>query len=104
MKLSEKLAALEAQERAEKGSEKSDNGAARRGARTERRPGADRRSTSTWTDAKRKVRDLVLTELAPKLAGPKALSGPALAKEVKSTVDRVLRREDMKISPIERQK
>jgi pilus assembly protein CpaF len=104
MKLSEKLAALEAQERAEKGSEKTGNGGTRRGVRSERRPGADRRSTSTWTDAKRKVRDLVLTELAPKLAGPKALSGPALAKEVKSTVDRVLRREDMKISPIERQK
>ncbi|MEX2555317.1 MAG: CpaF family protein [Actinomycetota bacterium] len=104
MKLSEKLAALEAQERAEKGPEKSGNGGARRGVRSERRAGADRRSTSTWTDTKRKVRDLVLTELAPKLAGPKALSGPALAKEVKTTVDRVLRREDMKISPIERQK
>ncbi len=105
MKLSEKLAALEAEERAQKGSEeKSGNGGARRGVRSERRAGADRRSTSTWTDTKRKVRDLVLTDLAPKLAGPKALSGPALAKEVKTTVDRVLRREDMKISPIERQK
>ena len=105
MKLSEKLAALEAEERAQKSSEeKSGNGGARRGVRTERRAGPDRRSTSTWTDTKRKVRDLVLTDLAPKLAGPKALSGPALAKEVKATVDRVLRREDMKISPIERQK
>jgi pilus assembly protein CpaF len=105
MKLSEKLAALEAEERAQKGSEeKSGNGNARRGARSERRAGPDRRSTTTWTDTKRKVRELVLTDLAPKLAGPKALSGPALAKEVKTTVDRVLRREDMKISPIERQK
>jgi len=105
MKLSEKLAALEAEERAQKGSEeKSGHGGARRSVRSDRRAGADRRSTTTWTDTKRKVRDLVLTELAPKLAGPKALSGPALAKEVKATVDRVLRREDMKISPIERQK
>ena len=107
MKLSEKLAALEAQERADKDKdeEKSGSSANRRGpARSERRTGADRRSSSSWTDTKRKVREHVLAELAPKLVGPKALSGPALAKEVKTTVDRVLRREDMKVSPIERQK
>ena len=105
MKLSEKLAALEAEERSQKQEEeKSSGSASRRGARTERRAGADRRSGSSWTETKRKVREHVLAELAPKLAGPKALHGAALAKEVKTTVDRVLRREDMRVSPLERQK
>ncbi|TMK20591.1 MAG: hypothetical protein E6G68_04450 [Actinobacteria bacterium] len=45
-----------------------------------------------------------LADLAPKLTGPKALNGLALEKEVKATLDRILRREDVKVSPIERQK
>ncbi len=105
MKLSEKLAALEAEERAAaKETDKNGSGVNRRSERTDRRAGPDRRGGSSWTDTKRKVREHVLADLAPKLVGPKALRGAALAKEVKGTVDRVLRREDMKISPIERQK
>jgi pilus assembly protein CpaF len=104
MKLSEKLAALDAEERSQKDKEKGGNAGPRRGARTERRAGPDRRSPTSWTDTKRKVREHVLAELAPKLTGPKALNGAPLAKEVKATVDRVLRREDMRISPLERQK
>ena len=104
MKLSEKLAALEAEQAAaEKESDKNGNGPNRRAGRSDRRAVPDRRATS-WTDTKRKVREHVLADLAPKLVGPKALHGAALSKEVKATVDRVLRREDMKISPIERQK
>ena len=107
MKLSEKLAALEAEERASKDEEKSGKGGSLHGGeRNERRASVDRRSAShvSWTDKKRKVRDHVLADLAPKLSGAKGLKGPALEKEVKATVDRVLRREDMKISPVERQK
>src|SRR5687767_9456938 len=101
MKLSEKLAALEAQERvAAKKEESNGNGTERR--RGERRTGG--RNGSTWSDAKRKVRELVLADLSPKLTGPKALKGSALEKEVKATLDRILRREEVKISPIERQK
>ncbi|MGH2728655.1 MAG: CpaF family protein [Actinomycetota bacterium] len=103
MKLSEKLAALEAEQRAADKETEKNSGVNRRNPRSDRRAGNDRRATS-WTDTKRKVREHVLADLAPKLVGPKALSGPALAKEVKGTVDRVLRREDMRISPIERQK
>src|ERR1043165_4383218 len=104
MKLSEKLAALEAEERQ---NEKTDGGkshakSAHTPAGRERKSSA--RSVASWTDAKRKVRDLVLADLAPKLTGPKALSGPALEKEVKATLDRILRREDVKVSPVERQK
>src|SRR5437867_8166148 len=104
MKLSEKLAALEAEERAaSKEEERSGRGSSQK--RTERR--ASSRGTgasNTWHDAKRKVRELVLHDLSPKLTGPKALKGPALEKEVKGTLDRILRREEVKISPIERQK
>jgi len=102
MKLSEKLAALEAEERATAKNESSKgpvSGGTSRG--REKKPS---KSGSSWTEAKRKVRDHVLSELAPKLTGPKALSGAPLEKEVKSTLDRILRREDVHVSPVERQK
>jgi pilus assembly protein CpaF len=100
MKLSDKLAAVEAAEKAvvrqqEPVEVPSKNGRAARP--VERTP-------SKWRDAKRKVRDLVLAEVGPKLSGPKALTGPALEKEVKACLDRILRREEVRISPIERQK
>ena len=102
MKLSEKLAALEAEERE---TAKADpvKGPAK-GNAPHAREKKTTRSGSSWTEAKRKVRDLVLADLAPKLTGPKALNGLALEKEVKATLDRILRREDVKVSPIERQK
>ncbi len=106
MKLSEKLAALEAEERAnaktESSKSSSHGGAAHHG---REKPKSDRSASATrWSDAKRKVRELVLADLAPKLTGPKALNGAALEKEVKATLDRILRREDVRVSPVERQK
>jgi pilus assembly protein CpaF len=100
MKLSEKLAALEAEDRStEKESSKvSGNNASHAREKKVSKAGA------TWTDAKRKVRDLVLSDLAPKIVGPKALTGGPLEKEVKATLDRILRREDVRVSPAERQK
>jgi len=100
MKLSEKLAALEAEERstAKEASKGSGSNASHAREKKISKAGA------TWTDAKRKVRDLVLTDLAPKIIGPKALTGGPLEKEVKATLDRILRREDVRVSPAERQK
>jgi hypothetical protein len=82
MKLSEKLAALEAEERRTAKAEQSNgsaNGGTSRGHAQREKPKPDR-TASRWTDAKRKVREHVLADLAPKLTGPKALNGPALEK------------------------
>jgi len=103
MKLSEKLAALEAEERATAKAEGA-KGSARDAGGSHAREKKTTKSASSWSDAKRKVRDLVLADLAPKLTGPKALNGAPLEKEVKATLDRILRREDVKVSPVERQK
>jgi len=64
----------------------------------------ERSSGISWKEAKRRVRDLVLAEIGPKLSGPKALSGPTLEKEVRACLDRIVRREEVKVSPIERQR
>lgn len=94
MKLSEKLAALEDDDTTEEPA-----------ARASRRPAHARTAkthvTSTWEQSKRKVRDLVLAEMAPKMA---SLSEDALATEVKSCLDGILMREDVKISPAERRR
>ena len=102
MKLSEKLAAFEAEERKSKDEERASHGSQQK--RGERRPSSRSGAANTWHDAKRTVRELVLADLAPKLTGPKALKGPALEKMVKATLDRILRREEVHISPVERQK
>jgi pilus assembly protein CpaF len=109
MRLSDKLAALEAAERrdAERRAAALTSGDVRplapaRGAGKAR--DAAPKTASKWSDAKRKVRDLVLAEIGPKLSGPKALTGAALQKEVKACLDRILRREEVRISPIERQR
>ncbi len=52
-----------------------------------------------WTATKRKVRTLVLDEVAPKMAG---LSPDALQAEVRTALDKILQREDVSVSPIER--
>jgi len=104
MKLSEKLAALEAEERENAKADDASSRQSKSHAPHARERKTSARTASSWTDAKRKVRDLVLADLAPKLTGPKALNGPALEKEVKATLDRILRREDVKVSPVERQK
>jgi pilus assembly protein CpaF len=110
VKLSDKLAALEEEENASAARAQSP-GAARRpqprptgtaGAPSPGSAGAARarqNSTASWHESKRKVRELVLSEVAPKATG---LSETALAGEVKTALDKIIQREDVKVSPRER--
>ena len=104
MKLSDKLAALEEQERAtirttSVGGDQARRKAAARPAATNGANGTRRTSAASWHASKRKVRELVLAEVAPKVSG---LSGENLAAEVKSALDQIIQREDVKVSPRER--
>ncbi len=96
MKLSEKLAALEDDEAAAAPTHTS-----RRAGTPSRSEASRTRSTSTWDQSKRKVHDLVVVELAPRMAG---LDGNALVNEVKSILDGILGREDVKVSLAERRR
>ena len=93
VKLSEKLAALEEEE-------KQQAPPPRRPPRP--RPVAPAASqdhaarAGSWDATKRKVRDLVLEEVAPKMQG---LTGEELVAEVKAALDRILGREDVQVSP-----
>jgi pilus assembly protein CpaF len=103
VKLSEKLAALEEQERQSAtalapASIGPGAPARARSKPTESRP---KRPSSNWDESKRQVRDLVLAEVAPKMSG---LTGEALVNEVKAALDRILQREDVRVSPLERRK
>ncbi len=96
MKLSDKLAAIEEEERT----------AVEPVRRRTTRPGESARpkhrvSSPGWQASKRKVRELVLAEVAPKMSG---LSGEKLAHEVRSTLDAILEREDVRVTPSERRK
>ncbi|HEV7687803.1 MAG TPA: ATPase, T2SS/T4P/T4SS family, partial [Acidimicrobiia bacterium] len=64
---------------------------------------ARKRSNVGWEVNKKQVRDLVLADLGPRLAGSKRI-GTELEKEVKAALDRALQREDVRISPVERSK
>jgi len=101
MKLSDKLAALEAAEKKAARVEEAPAAVVKNGQRPAR---PAEKVPNKWSDAKRKVRDLVLAEIGPKLSGAKALKGASLEKEVKACLDRILRREEVRISPIERQR
>ncbi|MDQ3462455.1 MAG: Flp pilus assembly complex ATPase component TadA, partial [Actinomycetota bacterium] len=96
MKLSEKLAILDEEERRETNVPTTSTPSRRRPVNA--RP---RRSDESWDANKRKVLDLVREEIAPRMAG---LTGPALATEVKDALDRILQREDVQVSPMERRK
>ncbi|HEX2048448.1 MAG TPA: CpaF family protein [Acidimicrobiales bacterium] len=101
MKLSDKLAALEEQER-QASAKKSTNSvveSARRRARTGDGTAAKRSASASWAESKRKVRELVLQEVAPKVS---RLSSDELAAEVRAALDQILQREDVKVSPRER--
>ena len=87
MKLTEKLSVTEA-------AASTDRTAARR-----RTPRDHQTIPSSWETAKRQVRELALAELAPKMS---YLSGAALAKEVRATLDTIIQRNDVTVSPIER--
>jgi pilus assembly protein CpaF len=102
VKLSDKLAALEEQENASTNSRPQPPGTARRQATRSAATGTSRArqtSTASWHASKRKVRELVLSEVAPKATG---LSEAALEAEVKTALDKILQREDVKVSPRER--
>jgi pilus assembly protein CpaF len=99
MKLSERLAAVAEDERV--ATEKASTEKKASGTKPRR---SDRKEASGWGQAKRTVRELVRAEIGPKLSGPKALTGAKLEKEVRASLDRIVRREDVRVSPIERQR
>ena len=102
MKLSERLAALEEEERRQE--EKPDLATTRPGrpGRTKSRPTTRaKKDNASWEESKRKVRALVLAEVAPKMG---KLQGDALTKELKSALDRILQRQEVQVSPLERRK
>jgi pilus assembly protein CpaF len=105
VKLSEKLAALDDEEEREQKAAGVAMPQSIAGVTPRRRTGDERThrkpAAGAWDAQKRKVRDLVVAEVAPKMAG---LSGTALAEEVRNAVDRILQREDVQVSPMERRK
>src|SRR4051794_9277749 len=98
MKLSEKLAALEQEESRE--TEAPASAATTAPAAKRARP-TKPRGTSSWDATKRKVRELVLEEVAPKMQG---LTSEELATEVKAALDQILQREDVEVTPLERRR
>jgi pilus assembly protein CpaF len=97
LKLSDKLAALEADE--QRANARGGNGSA--GTTTPKRRQIASGRTGSWEATKRKVRDLVMEEVTPKMQG---MSADGLRGEVKSALDRILQREDVQVSPLERRK
>jgi pilus assembly protein CpaF len=97
VKLSDKLAAIEEDERiAAEPVRRRTTRTTGESVRQPRRP-----TTAGWQASKRKVRDLVLAEVAPKIAG---LSPEKITNEVRVALDNILQREDVHISPSERRK
>src|ERR1700683_4043431 len=105
MNLSEKLAAADGVAPAEDaGSEQPKRRITDRtpSGETPRRRSTDRSSSSeVWSQSKAKVQAKVLSEIAPRAAD---LSPDELRTQVRSTVNEILEREDIGISPIERQR
>ncbi len=99
MKLSEKLAALEEEEKAHDPAPGSLTAGVTR--RTKPATAARPKAGSSWEATKRKVRELVLEEVAPRMRG---LSSEELTEEVKQALDQILQREDVSVSPLERRK
>jgi pilus assembly protein CpaF len=105
MNLSEKLAAADGVVPAEDaGTEQPKRRITDRtpGGETPRRRSTDRSTSSdVWSQSKAKVQAKVLAEIAPKAAD---LSPDELRSQVRTTVNEILEREDIGISPIERQR
>ena len=99
MKLSEKLAALEQQDHMDDAPGTDSASKARR--RNRPAAAAKTHAASSWDESKRKVRDLVLAEVSPKM---NKLKGDELAGAVKTALDKILQREDVQVSPIQRRK
>ena len=95
MNLTEKLAAADSDEEAV-----APEGSAAKPPSARRSP--DRTSSSeVWAQSKQKVQAMVLAEVAPKAAD---LSPDQLRTKVRASVNDILEREDIGISPIERQR
>src|SRR5437588_934274 len=95
MKLSEKLAALEEEDRKTQAATAKVHRA---------RPDAKSRrkgTASSWDASKRKVRELVLAEVAPKMGN---LAEGGLMTEVRTALDRIVQREDVRVAPAGRRK
>src|SRR4051794_36434854 len=103
MKLSEKLAALEEEEKQQQAAVPAPGTLAAAPARRRTTPASSTRKggSSSWEATKRKVRALVLEEVAPKM---KNLTSEELTREVKAALDGILQREDVTVSPLERRK
>ncbi|HVM02867.1 MAG TPA: CpaF family protein [Acidimicrobiales bacterium] len=101
MKLSERLAALEEQERKEEAPTDVAARPARRRGPTTAAAARTKRDNASWEESKRKVRALVLAEVAPKMG---KLKGDALTAELKAALDRILQRQEVQVSPMERRK
>jgi pilus assembly protein CpaF len=99
MKLSEKLAALEEEESREAADATPAPPTA--GVQKRPRPTGRAKTTSTWDATKKKVRELVLEDVAPRMQG---LTAEELAAEVKSSLDKILQREDVEVTPLERRR
>jgi pilus assembly protein CpaF len=99
MKLSEKLAAAD-DDHAVSESEAPSNAGAARPSRS-RRASERAASDEAWSHSKRKVQQMVLAEVAP---GSADLPADQLRTKVRTTVNEILEREDIGISPIERQR
>ncbi len=95
MKLSEKLAALEEEEGREARAVPTDD--------TPRRakPVRSKDSGSPWDETKRKVRGLVLEEIADKI---KALDADEREAALREALDGILQREDISVTPLERRR
>ncbi len=101
MKLSDKLAAIEEDERISKDPPRRRPGRPTPAAGDAGDRAGRRIAPVGWSASKRKVRDLVLAEVAPKVGG---LSSDRVAAEVRAALDLILQREDVKVSPSERRK
>ncbi len=97
MKLSEKLAALEEEEGGNDTPEPS-TAAAKKPARPTK---AKDSATSDWDATKRQVRTLVLDEMADRI---KSLGAEERESELRDALDRILQREDISVTPIERRR
>ncbi len=100
MKLSEKLARLEDEPAVKHGAD-GNGGATGQSLAQPRKAPRRVRSSAAWETTKRKVRDLVLEEVAPKMA---TMDVDTVAAEVRGALDRIIQREDVTVSPLERRK
>jgi len=102
MKLSEKLAALEQEESSRDAAAAAAHATPQPAGTVPKRSRAPKpKGTNPWDATKRRVRELVLEEVAPKMQG---LTAEEVAEEVKGALDRILQREDVEVTPLERRR